>query len=303
MPRKPTTPPRRHTPPVTHEVVDPRWILSAFGIMVLIAAVCAYATICTLFYKGQWQLAMQPSRTIAQTPAAIHLPFTEVHFGVDASGQPQLDGWWIASENATAPTALVLHSGSGSMSDALPDAQFLHDTGLNVLLFDYRGFGHSGGQHPTETFVEEDAESALRYLTTTRGLPLSNIVVFGHQLGASPAVKLCTDHPKIPALILLQPVGDLTRQVKQDSRSRMVPVGLLFHETFPLADRLHILTMPKLIVSYDDDKSPLNLRQVADPKMTVELHSESDTSNLRQSIQRFLSDSGFPWMQNTIKQP
>jgi pimeloyl-ACP methyl ester carboxylesterase len=303
MPRKPTAPPHRHTPPVTHEVVDPRWILSAFGIMVLIAAICAYATICALFYRGQWQLAMQPSRAVTQTPAAIHLPFTEVHFGVDASGQPQLDGWWIASENATAPTALVLHSGSGSMSDALPDAQLLHDSGLNVLLFDYRGFGRSGGQHPTETFVEEDAESALRYLTTTRGLPLSNIVVFGYRLGASPAVKLCADHPKIPALILLQPAGDLTEQVKQDSRSRMVPVGLLFHESFPIADRLHALATPKLILSYDDDKSPLNFRQVADPKMTVELHSESDISNLRQSMQRFLSDSGFPWLQTTIKQP
>ena len=269
-------------------VVEPRWIITAFTGVVLLGLVCAYATLCAVFYYGQWQLVLHPTRDVAQTPAAVNLAFTEVHFADDATGQPQLDGWWLPSQLPSDPTVLLLHDGAGSVDAALPDAEFLHNARLNVLLFDYRGFGHSGGAHPTESSMEEDTRSAFAYLTQTRGISPAAVIAYGRGLGGSLATLLCTEHPAIEALILNAPGGDLeTRVAREESRARMVPVGLLFNNQFPLADRLHALHTPKLLLTPSSKSAPLELQRAGDPKMTVEI-APADTAALAESLRRFL---------------
>ena len=226
-------PQRGNAPPEMIPLVEVSWILKALGGVFLFALICAYTTVCLLFSHGQWQLVLHPSRTVSTTPASLNLPFTEVHFGVDNSGVPQLAGWWIPSDVTTNNTALVLHSADGSLSDALPAAQLLHAQHLNVLLFDYRGYGHSLGQHPTQSLMQADAASALAYLTNTRGISPSSIVVYGNGLGASLAVHLCAENPWVPALILQSPDGDFTTRARLDPRSKIVPFTLLFNQTFP----------------------------------------------------------------------
>ena len=242
-------PERASAPPEMIELIDPRWILKALAIIFAAAFLCAYATLCILFARSQWQLVLHPSRTVATTPAALHLPFTAVRFGVDNTGQPQLTGWWIPSDSTTPNTALILHSASGSIADALPDAQLLHAQHLNVLLFDYRGYGQSLGPHPTQASMQSDAATALAYLTTTRSIPADSIVVYGIGLGASLAVHLCAQNPQLPALILQSPDGDLTDRARRDPRSKIVPFTLLFDQPFPLSAPLQTLPTPHLILN------------------------------------------------------
>ena len=237
-------------PPEMIELVELGWILKALAAVFAVAFLCAYLTICILFARSQWQLVLHPSHSVADTPASLHLPFTEVHFGVDNTGQPQLDAWWIpASSPTTTHTALILHAADGSIANALHDAHPLHDAHLNVLLFDYRGYGHSLGQHPTQASMQSDAETALTYLTTTRSIPTTSIVVYATGLGASLGVHLCAQHPTLPALILQSPDGDLTARVRQDPRAKLVPFTLLFDQPFPLAAPLRTLPTPKLVLT------------------------------------------------------
>ena len=281
---RPPVSPRQPTAP---EIVDPRWILKAFGVAAAIALVCAYIVLCVAFHYTQWEYVLSPSREVKATPASVGLSFSGVRFGVDASGQPQLDGWWIPSDSSTDPTVLMLHRGDGSISDAIPQAKMLHDARLNVLLFDYRGYGKSGGQHPTEALMEGDAESALTYLTQTRDLQPANILVYGNGLGASLAVTLCQHHNHLSALLLESPEGDMEDRVLHDNRVKLVPARWLFTQRFPLAATLHELSTPKLIISYAD-KQPQKLHDAGDPKMTVEFKSAQDPSALDQVIRRFL---------------
>jgi len=241
-------PQRGSKPPEMIPLVEAGWILKALAAVFVVAFLCAYATICVLFSRSQWQLVLHPSRTVATTPAARNLSFTEVHFAVDNTGVPQLTGWFIPSDTTTQNTALVLHAADGDLSNALPSAQLLHSQHLNVLLFDYRGYGQALGQHPTEASMETDAASALTYLTTTRGLPPSSIVVYGTGVGAALAVHLCAQNPALPALILQSPDGDLTDRARIDPRSRIVPFSLLFNQTFPLAEPLRTLPTPRLLL-------------------------------------------------------
>jgi fermentation-respiration switch protein FrsA (DUF1100 family) len=241
-------PQRGSAPPEMIPLVEVGWILKALAVVVVAAFLCAYATICVLFSHSQWQLVLHPSRTVAATPASLHLPFTEVHFGVDNSGLPQLTGWYLPSDTPTTHTALVLHAADGSIANALLAAQLLHSQHLNVLLFDYRGYGQSLGQHPTQALMQADATTALTYLTTTRSLPQSSIIIYGTGLGASLAVHLCAENPNLPALILQSPDGDLTDRARHDPRSKIVPFTLLFNQPFPLAEPLRTLPTPKLIL-------------------------------------------------------
>jgi len=234
---KPSSKPRRNpaklTEPEPLEIVDPRWLLKAGAVVCAFALLCVLALFWTAFYYTQWQYVLAPSRSVATNPSAASLSFSEVHFGADATGQPQLDGWWIPSDTPTSPTVLLLHDGKGSMGDALPQARNLHEANLNVLLFDYRGFGHSGGAHPTQALMQADAESALAYLRDTRHIDPSHILVYGNGLGASIAVSLCAAHHELPALILNAPLGDTEPEVLNDTRTKLIPVRLLFHEQFP----------------------------------------------------------------------
>ena len=268
--------------------VDPLWLVKTSLAVMAIGLLCAYLTVCGLFYVQQWQLVLHPSRTLTQTPAGEGLAFEPVRFGADTSGQPQLAGWWIPSDLPSDPTVLMLHGETGSMSDALPAALALHNARLNVLLFDYRGYGNSGGKHPTEQRMRQDAESALFYLTETRGLSPASLVVYGTHLGASLAVALCQQHPQVPALILQSADGDTATRVGRDARTRIFPVNLLFHQRFPLADALHRLKTPKLLISFTNGLPPEEVQRAADPKLTAEFPSSAGATDMAKLIRRFL---------------
>jgi hypothetical protein len=297
-PRKRNSSPRpqptpRHAAPqsASPELVDPRWILKALGVTLCIALLCAWGTLCLLWYQGQWQLVLHPSRTVATTPASVGLNFTDLHFADDATGIPQLNGWLIpVSGNAatSAPTALILHGADGSIANALPRALTLHNAGLNVLLFDYRGYGRSVGQHPTEATMQQDSDAALNWLISTQHIPSSNIILYGNGIGASLAVQLAAQHRDISAIILDAPDGDLLDRVIHDPHSSLVPARVLFHEDFPLAEPLRTLTTPKLLISYTSSgHPPAALANAADPKLIIELPSPNDAAVIA-SIQRFL---------------
>jgi hypothetical protein len=229
---------------------------------------------------------------VTTTPASVGLNFTDLHFADDATGLPQLNGWLIPASGTTittfAPTALILHSADGSIADALPRALTLHNAGLNVLLFDYRGYGHSTGQHPTQATMQQDSDAALNWLISTQHIPPQHIILYGNGIGASLAVTLAAQHHDIPAIILDAPDGDLTGRIARDPHSSLVPARLLFHEDFPLAAPLRTLTTPKLLISYTSSgHPPAALANAADPRFIIQLPSPNDPAVVT-SIQRFL---------------
>ncbi len=279
-----------HSSASAPELVDPRWLFKALGLVFAVALLLSYGALCLLYYQGQWQLVLHPSRAVSTTPASLNLQFTELHFAVDATGVPQLSGWWIPAANPSASTisALMLHGADGSIADALGSAATLHSAGLNVLLFDYRGYGKSIGQHPTQDSMLSDASAALNFLINTQHVAPQQVVLYGHGIGASPATQLAAQHHEIGALILDAPDGDLLDRAAHDARSRLVPAHLLFNQTFPVSAPLHTLTTPKLLISYGHS-APAALANAADPKVMLELPSSRDPM-LVPAIQRFLDE-------------
>lgn len=100
-------------------------------------------------------------------------------------------GYWV----------LHMHGNAESAFSAVQVRHYeqLRAWGLNVLSFDYRGFGHSPGI-ASERHMYEDAESAYQALIQ-RGISPAHIILWGHSLGSAPAVALATRRPAA-ALVL-----------------------------------------------------------------------------------------------------
>ncbi|WP_433983175.1 alpha/beta hydrolase [Tunturiibacter empetritectus] len=192
-------------------------------------------------------------------------------------------------------TIFFLPGADGSLADSIATLAALHNVGLNVFAFDYRGYGQSATTRPNQQNMAHDADSAWQYLTNSRAIPAQQIIPYGTGVGASLAAQLAANHTTIPALILDAPHADLLPIAQRDPRARLLPVRLLFHEQFPLAAPLSTLKTPKLLLSRSNSPDQ-SFRTAADPKLTVELPSPelpkpelpSPDRLYAQSITRFL---------------
>jgi pimeloyl-ACP methyl ester carboxylesterase len=234
-----------------HVQVDPKWLLKAGVLAVFGAAVCGYLALCLLFYQGQWQLLLHPApmQTIPKDALPEH---EDVHFAMTESGQPTLFGWWIpADKGATweTDTLVFVPSGSGSMSEATARLTNLHLLRANVFVFDYRGYGNSAKlRRPSEQSMNEDAVSALHYLTDTRHIPPSHIVVVADGLGCLPALHAANQTPGVAGAILDNPRMSQRTVFYADPRTALLPLRLLLRDDFSLDAELQMFKAPKLIL-------------------------------------------------------
>jgi pimeloyl-ACP methyl ester carboxylesterase len=141
--------------------------------------------------------------------------------------------------------------------------------------------------------MTQDAESAWRYLHAFRDVADQNIILYGVGVGASLATHLAVSHPGSLGVILESPQADLLETVRHDRRVRILPVGLLFHDDFPLAGTLSILHTSKLLLSVG--AAPSVFQEAADPKITVEFQPDLGPfytqPSFSQAVSRFLDQS------------
>jgi pimeloyl-ACP methyl ester carboxylesterase len=183
----------------------------AVATVLLAATLCVWGALCLTFWQGSWQLLYHPATAVARTPANVGLPFEAVDFAAAESGKPQLQGWWIPSASSGSRfTAIYLHGADGNIGGTVDALIPLHAAGVNILDFDYRGYGTSQFIHPSEESWREDAESAIEYLRDTRHIPTSSLILTGRGLGANLALEMAAAHPEIAGVVLDNPLACAT---------------------------------------------------------------------------------------------
>jgi uncharacterized protein len=237
----------KHSPPLA----SARWLISGLLATLAFAVLCVYLTFCLLFWQGQWQLIFKPSRSVTHTPATADLHYDNISFGATETGVLELRGWWVPAEpgaHFAQDTMLVMHDGTGSLTGTVPQVAALHSIGINVFVFDYRGFGESVQLHPSEASTQHDAEAAWEYLTGTRHLPPSRIALDGVGLGAAIAAEIARRHPETPALILENPSPPVLELLQFDSRTHLLPLHWLVHDRFDIRATLTNVKAPTLVL-------------------------------------------------------
>lgn len=128
-----------------------------------------------------------PDRLTYNTLARLGGAGEDVFF---TSAGARLHGWWLPAAGAARGTVVHLHGNAANVSNHVPQVAWLPSGGLNVLTFDYRGFGFSEGA-PSLDGVVADARAAIAEARRRRpGLP---IVLLGQSLGGATAVRVMAD--------------------------------------------------------------------------------------------------------------
>jgi hypothetical protein len=156
-------------------------ILYLLAIPVLIYAVWGLVL---LFAQGK--LLYRPMRQVSSTPTDLGLEYENVTF--HSTDGVKLTGWYVPAGNAPF-TILFCHGNGGNIMHQLDSLALFHSLGLSCLVFDYRGYGNSGGR-PTEAGTYRDAQAAYDWLTGAKGIPPEQIILFGRSLGGSIAAHL-----------------------------------------------------------------------------------------------------------------
>lgn len=147
----------------------------------------------TLGPAGGNQLFYFPTHDQPATPATWGFKFENIDF--KSADGTQLHGWLILKRGKTAKGTVVFsHGNAGSIGHHLGFVTWLAEAGYNVLMYDYRGFGKSGGSVDRRGMVD-DVKAAFAYAAQRKDLDASRLVSYGHSLGGAKSVTALGESP------------------------------------------------------------------------------------------------------------
>lgn len=182
----------------------------------------------------------------------------EASLPVQAGKETQhVNSWWWPADDPKAPAVLYLHGARWNLTGQLFRIQQLHDFGFSVLAIDYRGFGKSDGDLPSEETVYEDARVAWQALIQRQPDPKRRFI-YGHSLGGAIAIDLASHldrggAPQARGLIVESSFTTLADIAKSFSYP-WLPLQLILSQKFDAIDKIAQVGMPVLVVHGTDDR-------------------------------------------------
>ncbi len=263
--------------------------------MIFLAVLGTYLLMLVLLWVLQDSLLYQPKSELFFFPEK---PYQEV--SISSSDKLKLHAWWIPARGPARGTAIFCHGNAGNIGDRLDTLQILRNQlSLNVLIFDYRGYGKSPGS-PSEQGLKADAAAAWKYLTQERGIAPATIVIWGRSLGGAVAVHLASQNR--PAALILESTFTSLPDLASILYPYM-PVRLLCRNKFESEKVIKSIKCPVLIAHSPQDKLvPYQLGQrlfkaAPEPKRFLQLQHDHNNGFLRSAntyvpaINTFLNDS------------
>ncbi len=159
-------------------------------------------------------------RTSVLHPSDLRLPYED--FVLKTKEGFDLRGWIIPVNSHPRGTVVILHGVSESKIAGLPMANELHSRGYNVVLYDSRCHGESGGRYCTYGYHEKfDAQRVLDYIFKRKGLHVGKVGLFGWSMGAAVALQVAAIDARVAAVVAESGFATL-RTVFDDYQKRMI---------------------------------------------------------------------------------
>ena len=150
---------------------------------------------------GCTHLFFQPSAAIISDPAAAGTRYEVIKF---ASGDgTELTGMYFPPAGPPRGTVVHFHGNAQNMTAHYPYSAWLANEGFNVFIFDYRGYGASGGKPQLDGLVQ-DGIAALRQARKLPGADPGRMIVLGQSLGGAVAVAAVAESGLTPAAMVLE---------------------------------------------------------------------------------------------------
>lgn len=196
---------------------------------ILYGALCLFAL---LFANGM--IFVPPAPTYRDLPGRVPLrapdgtPIAALFFDGPAGGK----------------TILYSHGNAEDLGVTLTLLGAFPAAGYSVMAYDYEGYGQSGGS-PSEANCYRDIDAAYDWLTRTRRVDPSRIILYGRSVGSGPAVDLAARKP-VGGLVL---ESGFTSAFRVLTRWKILPF-----DSFDNLSKIGRVTCPVLIIHATGDR-------------------------------------------------
>lgn len=167
----------------------------------------------------------------------IHLHF------VEASG-----------DHSTRAKAAILycHGNKDHIKHYWDRVEAFYEMGYQLLIFDYRGFGRSGGE-PDEPGLYMDGEAALAHLLQQPSVDPGRVAFYSNSLGAAVCIELASRHADQPqALVVAEPFRSIADMVADGAQVSFEP-GFVTDHRFANIDKIHKVGAPLFVIHGAED--------------------------------------------------
>ena len=235
----------------------------------ILPLLCVFLSACTTIKIGE-QDAFDTKRTVDL--ALIERLGGSLHqLRLERDGV-ELDAWHIVQPESEA--TVILYGGNGYlMVTARAQLQALLSLPLNVLTFDYRGYGKSTGE-PSVAALAEDALFVRDYAVQELGVAPERLILHGHSLGSFVAMYVESSRD-VAAVVLENPLTSVDDLVEGfvpwlfDPFVRFeVAPELQVHDNL---ERARVIERPLLVFSGTEDP-------IAPDRMAKALHEAAKGS-------------------------
>lgn len=232
-----------------------------------------YGSITVLIFFRQDKLIYYPDlsgRELITKPDSIGIKYDSIRLTTRDS--ISIHGWFIPHKKQRA-VVLFCHGNAGNISHRMNTIEMLHDMGLSIFIFDYRGYGESEGK-PSEQGTYNDVEAAWQFLIKDKHYTPNEIIIWGRSLGAAIAAHQAAKEDPVKGVILestFSSVPDLGK-----SFYPLLPVHILSRYQYNVMKNISAIHSPILLMhSRDDEIIPFShgqqlYEQANQPKQFIE---------------------------------
>jgi hypothetical protein len=231
-------------------------------VALMATAAGAYATGAALVWRSPDRFVDFPEPVAPLSPGMLGIDFREVWLRAGPN-RTLVHGWWLPN-GRDAPAVLVLPGTGRSKAGMVHTAAAMHAAGAAVLMIDYRGLGRSDRGPLTEASMYEDAEAAwheLRWHQPDAGRRF----VYGHSLGAAPALELAARYPDVSGVIVEGAPTSMRELLRGSWVDALYPIDAMLAGRFDPAGKVRRVNTPLLVIHGKRDR-------IVPPAMGVELY-------------------------------
>ena len=248
-----------------------------------------------------------PKLSLEINPASFNLDFENTKFLT--SDKIKISGWFIHSRSVekSDKTIIICHGWGANKSDVFPSTMYLIKQGFNLLYFDFRNHGKSGGNVSSIGKLESsDLTAAVEYLKKEKPEFSKKIGVYGISMGASVAILTAAEDERISALVVDSPFSSFNYIV--------VRYAKLFYKIpkYPLTPVTFLFAKIRLGFNPDDFSAVRHIKKIS-PRPIFFIHGANDERipvaeckklyNLAGEPKEFWSVPGADHMESHSKDP
>ena len=227
------------------------------GVLVLLG----FATGCASLEEKEREYTFRVVKGDAGWYSGVPDSVQDLYLPVSATpGAQHIHAWWWPDADPKAPVIFYLHGARWNLTGHVRRIEQLRRFGFSVLAIDYRGFGKSDGDLPSEQMCYEDASAGWAWLAKQQP-DAARRFIYGHSLGGAVAIDLAAKlaanegnkGPQARGLIVESSFTSLPDVAAELSFS-WLPTSLILSQRFDSIGKIKSVDIPVLVVHGAGDR-------------------------------------------------